>query len=296
MIPPQFEYYSPRTLPEALSLLETSGENAKILAGGQSLIPIMKLRLGAPSTLIDINKIEKLSFVAESDGFLKIGALTRMADVESSSLIKSKYPVIYDASVNIADPLVRNLGTFGGNVSHADPANDLPAVMLALKASFVAAGPGGRTRVVDWRDFFVDTFTTSLGHNEILTEIHVPQSTAGNGGAYLKLEKRVGDYAIVGVAVQVNVDMDGKVSKAGIGLTAVGPTAIVAEEAENALKGAKLTDEAALNRAGDLASKASNPTTDLRGPAEYKTKMVKVMTVRALKKAGQRATMNRGGM
>jgi len=290
MIPSSFEYYAPTTLPDALSLLQKSGENAKILAGGQSLIPVMKLRLGQPSHLIDLNGVSGLSYIREVDGMLRIGSMTRMAELESSALLKTKYGAIYDAAVKIADPLVKNRGTAGGNVSHADPANDMPAVMLALEAVLTAVGPGGTKKTFRAQDFFVDTFTTALSHDEILTEIAVPAFTSGSGGSYLKLEKRVGDFAIVGVAAQVLLDRDGKCSKVGIGLTAVGPTALKATEAEDYLWGKSLGDQSVLSKAGELASAKSNPTTDLRGPAEYKKEMVKVITIRALKHARQRAT------
>jgi aerobic carbon-monoxide dehydrogenase medium subunit len=289
MIPRSFEYSCPNTLQEALSLLHTSGADAKILAGGQSLIPVMKLRLGSPSRLIDINRIPGLSYLRESDGNLNIGALTRMAELESSDLIRKNYPLIHDTAENIADPLVRNLGTAGGNVSHADPANDLPAAMLAVGATFVATNTTGKTRAIKATDFFVDTFTTALDHEEILTEIRVPMHSFGSGGAYLKLEKRVGDFAITGVAVQVSLDKEGKVTRAGIGLTAVGPTALKATKAEDFLIGKRLNDDATLSMAGKLASEASSPTTDLRGPADYKKEMVKVLTIRALKRARDRA-------
>lgn len=289
MIPPSFEYYSPTTLPEALSLLQNSGENAKILAGGQSLIPVMKLRLGQPSHLIDLNRVDGLSYIREADGMLRIGAMTRMADLESSSLLKTKYGLIHDTAMNIADPLVRNRGTAGGNVSHADPANDLPATMLALEAQFTAVGPGGAKKNFRAQDFFLDAFTTALDHNQILAEIAVPAYTPGSGGAYLKLEKRVGDFAIVGVAAQISLDRNGKCTKAGIGLTAVGPTALKAAEAEEYLKGKSPGDDSVLSKAGELASSKSNPASDLRGPAEYKKEMVKVFTIRALKRAHQRA-------
>src|SRR5579872_2871954 len=190
MIPPSFEYYAPTTLPEALELLQKSGENAKILAGGQSLIPVMKLRLGQPSHLIDLNRIDGLSYIREDNGMLKIGAMTRMADLESSDLLKSKYGLLHDAAMNIADPLVRNRGTAGGNLSHADPANDLPAAMLAMEGVLTATGPGGAKRSIRAHEFFVDTFTTALTHDEILTEIALPAYSPGSGGAYLKLEKR----------------------------------------------------------------------------------------------------------
>jgi aerobic carbon-monoxide dehydrogenase medium subunit len=287
LIPPPFEYSTPKTVSEAVSLLKTSGSDSKILAGGQSLIPVMKLRLGSPSRLIDINNIDGLNYIRESDGFLRIGALTRMSDLEFSDLIKKKYSVINDAASNIADPTVRNLGTAGGNLSHADPTNDMPAAMLALGAEFVVTGSDG-TRVIKARDFFLDTFTTALNHEELLTEIRIPQYTSGSGGAYLKLEKRAGDFAIAGVAVQISLDRDGKVARAGIGLTAVGPKAIEAVEAEKALIGQKITENT-IRSAARVASDASNPTTDLRGPAEYKKEMIKVLTARALKLANERA-------
>jgi len=290
MIPPSFEYYSPTSLPEALSLLQKSGDNAKILAGGQSLIPIMKLRLGQPSHLIDLNRVDGLSYIKEADGMLRIGAMTRMTDLESSTLLRSKYSLIHDAAMNIADPLVRNRGTAGGNVSHADPANDLPAAMLALDAQFTATGPNGSKKNFRAQDFFLDAFTTALDHNQILTEIAVPAFTAGSGGAYMKLEKRVGDFAIVGVAAQVSLDHSGNCAKAGIGLTAVGSTALKAVEAEEFLKGKSLGDDIVLSKAGELTSNKSNPASDLRGPAEYKKEMVKVFTIRALKLARKRAT------
>ncbi len=289
MIPPSFEYYEPATLQEALSLLQKSGENAKILAGGQSLIPVMKLRLGQPTHLIDLNRVENLSYIREADGMLKIGAMTRVADLEASPLLKSKYGVLHDTAMNIADPLVRNRGTAGGNVSHADPANDLPATMLALEAQMTAVGPSAARRSFRAQDFFVDSFTTALSHDEILTEIAVPAYAPGSGGAYLKLEKRVGDFAIVGVAAQIFLNHDGTCQKAGLGLTAVGPTALKATGAEDYLKGKSLGDPNVLAKAGELASDKSSPVADLRGPAEYKKEMIKVLTVRALKRAQQRA-------
>lgn len=287
MIPAPFEYYSPKSLPEAVALLQKSGPDSKILAGGQSLIPVMKLRLGSPSHLIDINNIEGLNYIIESDGHLKIGALTRMADFESSELLEKKYPILHDAASNIADPTVRNLGTAGGNVSHADPANDLPAAMLALDAEFVVAGPEG-IRVIKAKDFFLDAFTTALKHDEILTEIRAPQFSFGSGSAYMKLEKRAGDFAIAGVGVKISLDKGGNCVRAGIGLTAVGQKSIKAEKAEEFLTNKKLTDDT-IAMTAKLASEAAMPVSDLRGPAEYKTKMVRVLTARALKRAHQRA-------
>ena len=219
---------------------------------------------------------------------LHIGAMTRMADLEASDLLMKKYGILHDAAMHIADPLVRNLGTAGGNISHADPANDLPAAMLALDAEFTAMGPEG-SKKFRAQEFFVDSFTTQLSHDQILTEIQIPSYAPGTGGAYMKLEKRVGDFAIVGVGVQLSLDKDGNVSKAGIGLTAVGPTAIKANKAEEYLKGKSIGDEDALLMAGKLASDQASPVADLRGPAEYKKEMVKVFTIRSLRRAHLRA-------
>jgi carbon-monoxide dehydrogenase medium subunit len=176
-------------------------EGAKVIAGGQSLIPLLKLRLASPALLVDINRIPGLNRIEESGEFLRIGALARMSEVEASGLIKKRYPIIHDAAEVIGDPLVRNLGTMGGNVSHGDPNNDMPAVMLALGAQFVATGTGGE-RTIRAQEFFTDTFTVALGHDEILTEIRVPKHYPGSGGCYLKLEQKVADFATAGAAVQ----------------------------------------------------------------------------------------------
>jgi carbon-monoxide dehydrogenase medium subunit len=288
MIPPSFDYAAPKTLSEALSLLKQGGDDAKILAGGQSLIPLLKLRLASPTLLVDINNIPGLDYVRETQGQLRIGALTRMADIENSDLIRKRYPIIHEASVEIADPTVRNLGTIGGNISHGDPANDLPAVMLALDAEFHAEGPSGG-RDLKASSFFVDTFTTALKHDEILTEVRVPQTMEKSGGCYMKIEKRIGDFAIAGVGVQVTLNSRGEFDRVGVGLTAVGSTAIKAKKAEDSLKGKKPSDASAAAAAATLASEAANPSSDLRGPSEYKKSVVKVLTLRALNTAAQRA-------
>ena len=188
-----------------------------MIAGGQSLIPLLKLRLASPSLLVDISRIPGMDYIEESGGFLRIGALTRMAEVEASTLIRERYPIIHDASEVIGDPLVRNLGTLGGNVSHGDPNNDMPAVMLALGAEFVATGPSGE-RTVNASDFFLDTFTVALDHDEILTEIRVPIRRPRNGGCYLKLEQKAADFATAAVAAQVRLAKAGECEEIGIGL------------------------------------------------------------------------------
>lgn len=288
MLPPTFDYAAPKTLPEAVELLKSRGEGAKVIAGGQSLIPLLKLRLAAPSLLVDIGRIPGLEYIRESGGFLRMGALTRMADVEASPLLAKKYPILHDASALIADPIVRNLGTVGGNLSHGDPANDLPAVMLAMDAEFSALGPSG-SRTVAARDFFLDTFSVALGHEEILTELVVPLPPPRSGGAYLKVEQKVADFATAGAAVFLRLNPKGECVSAGIGLTAVGPKAIKAAKAEEALVGTRATDREALKNAAALAAEASDPVTDIRGTAEYKQALVSLLVARGVKRAYERA-------
>ncbi len=286
MIPPAFDYAAPTTLNEAIALL---GQNpdAKVLAGGHSLLPMMKFRLATPPLLIDINKLDGLSYIREDGGWLTIGALTREAEVDHSALIKAKYPLLADTARMVADPIVRNLATLGGNLAHADPANDHPATMLAYGARIVATGPKGR-REIPIADFFTGPFTTSLAHDEILTEIRIPAKKAGDGGCYLKVERKVGDFATAAVAVQINLDTSGKCAYAGIGLTNVSLTPIKATAAEKALVG-KALDDAAIKAAAHAAAAAAEPTSDQRGSEEYKRALVKTLTVRALRTAMQRA-------
>jgi carbon-monoxide dehydrogenase medium subunit len=287
MIPQSFEYLRPETVSEAITLLREHGEGAKILSGGQSLIPMMKIRLARPEYIIDINRLADLQYIKEEGGFLKIGGLTREADLEASSLIRSKYPIILDTAASIADPQVRNLATVGGNLAHGDPANDHPATMLALGAEVIATGQGGE-RTIPISNFFLSVFTTALEHGEILTEIRLPIPPAGSGGAYFKLERKVGDFATVGVAAQVTLDSAGVCLWAGIGLTNVGATPIKATRAESSLIG-QILDQQKINQAAQLAAEGAEPSSDLRGPAEYKVSMVRELTKRALVRARERA-------
>ncbi|HTK11451.1 MAG TPA: xanthine dehydrogenase family protein subunit M [Ktedonobacteraceae bacterium] len=287
MIPDSFDYVAATTLPEAVALLEQHGDEAKILAGGHSLIPLLRFRLSSISLLIDINRITGLEYIQETDGVLHIGALTREADLDQSPLIRNRYPILLDTSTSLADPTVRNWATVGGNLAHGDPANDHPATMLALGASVVAVGPNGQ-RIIPITEFFTDSpFETTLHPNEILTEIRVPAPTAHSGGAYIKLERKVGDYAIAGVAAYITLDDAGLVATAGIGLTNVGPYSIKALAAEQFLLGKPL-DDAMIHKASALAATAALPTADMRGPADYKRAMVRTLTVRALRKALER--------
>jgi aerobic carbon-monoxide dehydrogenase medium subunit len=288
LLPPSFKYASPKSLSEAIDLIANHGEGAKVIAGGQSLIPLLKLRLASPSLLIDINRIPGLNHIEESGDFLRIGALTRIAEVEASALIRERYPAIHDASEVIGDPLVRNLGTVGGNVSHGDPNNDMPAVMLALGAEFVVTGPaGGRT--IKARDFFLDTFTVALNHDEILTELHVPRCRPRSGGCYLKLEQKVADFATAGVAVQVGLAEGGECEEVGVGLTAVGRTAINARKAEDWIRGKRPTESGAVQELARIAAGESDPSTDIRGTSAYKRQVVALLVSRAFRGACERA-------
>jgi len=287
MIPRSFEYSAPGTLNEAVSLLHKLGPDAKILSGGQSLIPMMKLRLASPPHIVDINRIPGLDYITETSGVLRIGALVRESDLEHSDLIRSRCPILIDTTSVIADPLVRNQATVCGNLAHGDPANDHPATMLALGASVIALGPNGE-REIPIESFFPGLFTTALEPDEILTEIRIPIPPASSGGAYLKMERKVGDYATAGVAVQITLDGSGACAKAGIGLTNVGFTPLKARKAEAFLTGRAL-DEAAIKQASELASGESQPVEDIRGSADYKRDLVRVLTARALNLAITRA-------
>ncbi|HLJ61058.1 MAG TPA: xanthine dehydrogenase family protein subunit M [bacterium] len=287
MIPASFSYHRPASISEASTLLAKYGDDAKILSGGQSLIPLMKLRLASPPHIVDINRIPGLTYLEERNGVLRIGALVRESDLEKSELVRTRYPILHDTSRMIADPIVRNLATVCGNLAHADPANDHPATILALGAEIVATGPRGE-RTIPASGFFTGPFTTALAPGEILTEIRVPAPPARSGGAYLKLERKVGDFATAAVAVQLTLAPDGTCQRVGIGLTNVGLTPIKAVRAEAALEG-KRPDEATIARAAQLAAEESEPAEDLRGSEAYKRDLVRVFTARALRKALERA-------
>lgn len=287
MIPASFDYHAPQTLEEALALLQTHRDDVKVLSGGQSLLPLLKLRLGAAGHLVDIGRIPGLEYVEERDGHLAIGGRTRESALERSEIIRTKYPLLADTAEVIADPLVRNLATVGGNLAHGDPANDHPATMLALGAEVVAAGPNG-TRTIPIDDFFLGLFWTALEPDEILTEIRVPAPPPRSGGAYFKLERKVGDFATAASAVQVSLGEDGTVARAGICLTNAGPKPVRAAEAESFLAGKQPSDET-IAEAARLAAAAATPTPDRRGSVEFKREVARVLTARALKRALQRA-------
>ena len=287
MIPASFDYHAPASLPEALALLTKYGEEAKVLSGGQSLLPLLKLRLGQAAHLVDIGRIPGLEYVREEGGMLRIGGRTRESALEQSEVVKSRYPILLDTTKVIADPVVRNMATVGGNLAHGDPGNDHPATMIALRAQVVATGPKGE-RVIPIEQFFKGLFRTALKPDEVLTEIRIPAPPAHSGGAYQKLERKVGDYATAAAAAQVTLAANGTVEKVGLALTNVGPTPILCTEAEAYLTGKK-PDATTLAETAKLAAKAATPSADRRGSVEYKREMARVLAGRALKAAVSRA-------
>jgi len=286
VIPGAFDYHSPTSLDEALSLLEQHSGEAKILAGGQSLIPAMRFRLAVPSILIDINRLADLRYIEERGDHLAIGAMTLERSLEEAPVIRRSYSLLHDTAAVIADPLVRNMATVGGNIAHADPANDHPATMLAYNATAVVKGPNGeRSIAID--DFFTGLFETAMSADEILTEIRIPKPRPGSGGAYTKLERKVGDYAISAAAVQLRLD-GATIADARIGLTNVNPVPMRATAAESALIG-RSADAAVIEAAGKAAAAECDPSPDLRGTVEYKRDMTRVMVKRSIQQALARA-------
>jgi len=288
VIPASFRYAAPRSISDAVDLLRTY-EDAKILAGGHSLLPLMKLRLANPPVLVDINRIPGLAYIREDAeiGRLRVGALARHIDFEHSDLIRERYPLLWDTARGIGDPLVRNRGTMAGAVAHADPAADWPAALLAAEAEVVASGPDGE-RVIEIRDLYIAILTTVLQPHELVTEVRVPLAVPRSGGAYEKLERKVGDYAVIGVGAQITLDESGNIGEAGIGLCNAGPTSIKAIDAEEFLAGKPVAPDN-INEAARLAMEASDPVDDDRGPVDYKRAMVRELTRRALRRAVTRA-------
>ena len=280
MYPSRFRYEAPRSLAEAIGLLHDGGDEAKVLAGGQSLVPLMKLRFASPQLVVDINNVPGLDYHrADPDGTLRIGALCRHADLERSELLKATQPTMASAAPLIADPIVRNRGTLVGSLCHADPQGDWASVVLALGGSVTARGPGG-LRAISMAEFVTGPFQNVLAPDEIAVEAVIPAARGTRSGGYLKLERRVGDFATVGVAVAL--EMSGEtVTRAGIALTGVGGATVGATEAAAALTGRPLTAET-IAQAADLAAQAARPRTDHRGSAEYKRHMVRTFVVRLL--------------
>lgn len=286
MYPAAFDYRAPTTLDEVLTILKEKGEDAKVMAGGQSLIPLLKLRFSRPELVVDLARVQGLNSVRRVNGHMAVGALVRHVDIERHKELGPLAPLMNEAAHWIADPLVRNRGTLVGSVCHADPAGDWGSVLLALDASLVARSHRG-DRQLKADGFFTGPLTTVLKPDEVVTEVRIPVPKSHAGGAYLKLERKVGDFATVGVAVQVELDGD-KIARAGIGLTAVGSHNVRAVDAERVLHGKSPTDEA-FAEAARLAAAAAEPSSDNRGSAEYKKDVVRVFVQRGLRTAVQRA-------
>lgn len=284
-VPARFEYEVAGSVGEAVELLERYGEGAYLLAGGHSLIPMMKLRLAVPDVVIDISGLDdELRYIEEDDGALRIGALTRHRELLESPVIRERYTLLADAEATIADPLVRNMGTIGGAVANADPAEDLPAAFVALDGEIVARGPDGE-RTVHVDDLYVGPFETSLDHDEVLMEVRVPQ--APQASAYSKVKRRVGDYASAAVGVALSMS-GGEIEEIRIGMCGVGSTTLRAREAEQALRG-KSPGTEAYGRAGEIAAEECDPIEDAKGTADYKRGLVKVLVGRTLAAAKERA-------
>lgn len=287
MIPGQFEYVRPAAVHDALQVLADREGEAKILSGGYSLLPMMRLRIAAPGLLVDIRDLDGLDGIVETDDDLRIGARATHRQVHENAAVRAHYPLLVDAAGGIGDPQVRNWGTIGGSCAHADPSSDWPAVLLATRATIVCRSLRGE-RTIAARDFFLDTFQTAIEPTELLTEIRIPRPGRSSGGAYTKLERRAGDFATAGAAVQLRLSPVGRIDEIGIGLTAVAETPFAAVAAEQALLGAEPTP-AAFAAAGAAAAAAARPVADGHGPVEYKRAMVVQMTMRALRIAAERA-------
>jgi carbon-monoxide dehydrogenase medium subunit len=279
MIPPSFDYHCPTTVSEAVALLAKFGDEAKILAGGHSLLPMMKLRFAEPANLIDINKIPELRGIKEEAGVIKIGAMTTENQVLFSDVLKKKVPLLPEAAKLIADPQVRNRGTIGGDIAHGDPANDHPAIAMALDATFVLEGPNGQRRVKAV-DFFHGTYMTEMAEDEILVSIEVAPFAPNTGYAYHKLKRKTGDWATAAAAVVMQMS-GGKVTHIAIGLTNVAPTALRASAAEQLMMGKEITP-GLLDQVVESVRSICDPAEDLRGDADYKTAMAGEMTRRAI--------------
>lgn len=289
MHPSQFEYFAPSGLEEALRLVAQYGEEGKIMAGGQSLIPLLKLRLASFPYIIDISEIKGMNYIREEDDFLNIGALTTINDLEESEVIKNRYGIIHEAASQIADPQVRNRGTVGGNISHGDPSNDMPAVMIALGARFKVEGSKGE-RFINSDSFILDPFTTSLEDGEILTEVSIPVPKENSGGCYIKQKKNAGDFSVAAVAVHLTLGAHDVIEKAGIGLTSVAPKPVRAGKAEKYLEGKKL-DDSLVREVSKIVVEESDPSTDFYGTESFKRKVLGRISTEAVHLAYERATV-----
>jgi len=284
MFPKEFDYYAPSTVRETLSLLNKHSENAKILAGGQSLVPLMKFRLVESETIVDINGVKELSFIRKNrDGALRIGALARHATIESSALIQTESPLLAQAASVIGDPHIRNRGTIGGSVAHMDPAGDYLPVLAALDSQISLASVSG-TRTIDWEDFLLGMYTTSLQPSELLTQIRIPRKKLRQRGVYLKCAKSSGDFSIAGVASLIEIDKSGRCADCSIGIGGVEDRPVRARKAEKELMGSRITRDT-LQKAAEIAAQEVRGSTDIHATAEYRRSLVQVLTRRSLERA-----------
>jgi len=292
MIPAPFDYVRPADLDGALKILAEREGEAKLLSGGYSLLPLLKLRLAQPGLLVDLRDVAGLDGIVETDDELRIGARATHRQIHENQIITTRYPLLRDVAGGIGDPQVRNWGTIGGSCAHADPASDWPALLLAARATIVCRSGAGE-RSIPARDFFLDTFTTAITPTEVLVEIRIPRSGKGVGGGYTKLERRIGDFATAGVCTILSIAGDGRIAGAGVGVTGVAETPFAATDAEAALVGAMASEET-FRAAGAAAAAQSRPSADTRGPVDYKRAMVAELTVRSLRTAIERAMAWRG--
>jgi aerobic carbon-monoxide dehydrogenase medium subunit len=287
--PPRFEYIQPDSVDAVVALLAEHGEDAKLIAGGQSLVPMLNMRLVRPAVLIDLARVPGLSYIREEDGYLAVGAMTRQRDVERSELVARRCPLLHEAVQHIAHPQIRNRGTVGGSLAHHDPSAELCAVATALDATFVIRGPGG-TRTSGPSDFFVMYFTVALEPGELLTEVRFPVTPPRTGQAFLEVARRSGDFALVGVASSLTLSAGGSIAEARIALTGVGPAPVRALAAEDLLAGQSPSPEL-WAKAGEAAAADLEPDSDIHATSEYRKQLARVLTARALGTASVRALM-----
>jgi CO/xanthine dehydrogenase FAD-binding subunit len=288
--PSPFDYVRPQSLDEALTVLGVHGDNSKVLAGGQSLIPMLNFRIASPERLIDINQLSQLAYLRRRAGILYIGALTRHATLENSRLVARSWPLLHEAIGWVAHPQIRNRGTIGGSVAHADSAAELPVALVALDATFKARSLRGE-RIIDWRDFFVSALTTALRPDELLVEIQVPATKPRHGFSFEEYSRRNGDFALAGAAVSLSLDETGRCADAAIGLLGAALTPVRAERAEALLRGSQL-DAASASAAAAAAAEASSPGADVHGSVEYRKRLLEVLVCRAVVTAARRAKEN----
>lgn len=287
MHPSSFEYFAPTKMEEALDLLSKYKGDAKIMAGGQSLIPLLKLRIASFPYVIDISGLNGMRGISEEGEYLEIGALATISDIEENEMVRERYTILHEAAVQIADPLIRNRGTIGGNLSHGDPSNDMPSVAIALKAKMEVIGKEG-VRLIEGDSFITDSFTNSMNEGEILRRVLIPAVKGSTGGCYIKQKKSAGDFSVAAVAVQLSLNENESIRSAGIGLTSVAPKPLRAMRAEKFLEGKKISDSV-VKEAAKIVVSESDPSTDFYGTSEFKKKVLEMITEEAINVSFERA-------